>query len=117
MATCITPAVTLNELLQHHGLSEDDLNQEVASDKIHEISSLLTDDWRLLAPNMNLTDAEVKVIERDNQLEEELRKIGFLKKWKKKQSIRATYRVLVDVLMSNNNSNDASKVCELVQGK
>ena len=109
-------AVTLNDLLQHHGLSEDNLNQEIASDKIHEISTLLTDDWRLLAPKMNITEAVVNEIKRDND-SEELKKIGFLKKWKKKQSIRATYRVLVDVLMSNGNSNDASRVCQLVIGK
>lgn len=42
-------AVTLKDLLEHHGLSEESLNQEVARDDIHEISTFLTDDWRLLA--------------------------------------------------------------------
>ena len=109
-------AVTLNDLLQHHGLSEDNLNQEIASEKIHEISTFLTDDWRLLAPIMNITGIAVKAIERDNH-SEELKMLGFLTKWKQKQSIRATYRALVDVLMSNENSNDASKVCQLVKGR
>ena len=117
MATYVPPpAPTVTSLLKHHGLSEDNLNQEVASDKIHEISTLLTDDWKLLAPKMNLTEAEVNEIERDNH-SEELKKIGFLKKWKRKQSIRATYRVLVEVLISIGNTDGASKVCQLVKGK
>ena len=112
-------AVTLKGLLEHYGLSEEDLNESVTltRDKIHEISTLLTDDWRLLAPIMNITEAEVNVIERDNHHSEELKKIGFLKKWKKKQGIDATYRVLVDVMISNENSDDASKVCQLVKGR
>ncbi len=111
-------AVTLKDLLEHHGLSEESLNQEVARDDIHEISTFLTDDWRLLAcvPKINLTYNEIEVIRKDND-GEDLKKLAFLIKWKKKQSIKATYRVLVDALLSNENSNDASKVCQLVKSK
>ncbi len=103
---------SVNDLV---GLSDEELNKEITSDKFHEIGPSVLK-WKVLAPILKLTQPEVEAIERDNH-GEELKRIEFLSVWKQKQCERATYMALVDALCEIERREDARKVCEVLKGE
>ncbi len=113
MACQSSPSV--DDLVRHCGLSDEELNKEVTRDKFHEVGPSLLD-WRLLYPILNVTQPEVEAIERDNH-GEELKRNKFLSVWKQKQCEHATYRALVVALCKIERREDARKVCEVFKGE
>ena len=106
---------SVDDLVRHCGLSDEELNKEITRDRFHEIISSLLD-WRLLTPILNLTELEVEDIERANR-GEEYKITQFLSAWKRKQCEHATYRALVVALCKIERREGARKVCEVVKGE
>lgn len=104
-------SISLEDLLQHCGVEEACL-KEVTFDSFLKISPYLSQ-WKLLAPMMNISQAEVDEIKNESA---DMQRISFLGKWKK-MSMRATYRVLVDSLLSIGRVDDARGVCNILKGK
>ena len=112
---CCQSSPSVDDLVRHCGLSDEELNKEVTRDKFHEVGPSLLD-WRLLYPILNVTQPEVEAIERDNH-GEELKRNKFLSVWKQKQCEHATYRALVVALCKIERREDARKVCEVLKGE
>ncbi len=112
--TCPSPP-SVDDLVRLCGLSDEELNKGITRDKFHEIGPSLSE-WRLLAPILKLTQPEVKAIERDSH-GEELKRVGFLSVWKRKQCEHATYRALVVALCKIERREDGLKVCKVLKGE
>ena len=80
----------------------------------YEISHCLCE-WKLAALKLNISQAEVDAIERENG-KAELQRVNFLKIWKQKMTFKATYRVLVEALLSIGRAEDAREVCQTLTG-
>ena len=72
------------------------------------------DIWREVAPFLNVRDAEISEIERDNTKEME-RKLGLLRKWKRKFGSSATYRMLVEAFLKCQRVDLAEAVFDLLE--
>ena len=104
----------LVELLAHCGVEDSSLDKEVTSAEYREISRYLSQ-WKLVAPKLNITEEEVEAIENDEK-KAEMQRIGFLRTWKQKFSMRATYRILIKALLNIQRAEDARGVCQLLKG-
>ena len=105
---------SVQDLVQHCGIKEACLNAEVTPECFHDISRYLSR-WKLLAPKLKLSSADIEDIEKDNRKAEEQR-VSFLDKWKQKRSYEATYRALVESLLSIQRMEDARGVCCVLKG-
>ena len=107
--------VNIEELLKSCGANEACLDGEVTYERFHELSHYLTQ-WQLLAPNLNISQDEVEAIESEHQ-KAVMRRITFLDTWKQRMSFKATFRALVDALLSIGRAEDARGVCKTLTGK
>ena len=106
--------VQTQDLVKSCGLQEAVLDKEVTYDCFYEISRCLCE-WKLAALKLNISQAEVDAIERENG-KVELQRVNFLKTWKQKMTFKATYRVLVEALLSIGRAEDARGVCQTLTG-
>lgn len=107
--------VSVQDLVQQCVLDEKYLEKEVIVKHFYEISCYLSA-WKLLAPKLNISQTDVKDIESDNP-KAEMQRVSFLEKWKQNMSIKATYRELVDSLLSIKRVDDARGVCLVLKGR
>ena len=102
--------VSLDELIAYVGVSLGDLDARCEDDDLAELSQPISASWKLLAPFLKLTDAEIEDIDSDNA-KTRLKVLSMLKVWKKKNAFQATFRVLVEVLLKVGDAETAEKVC------
>ena len=107
-------AITLEELLKQVSVNLEKLNDSISDDHLHEIAIFLTS-WRKVATYLGLSESDLGDIEREER-DEHLKKLKALQKWKGKFGFRATYRKLVEVLLSLARADVAENVCCLVKG-
>ena len=107
--------VVLEDVVLHCGIQASSLDKEVISAYFFEISQYLSE-WKLIAPKVGLTDDEVAAIEEDNS-KAERKRISFLKLWKQKFAMKATYRVLIESLLGIKRVEDARGVCQVLRGE
>ena len=111
---CFSP-ISIEDLVRFCEVTDCCLNQEVRESDYWKISGYLSQ-WKLIAPQLKVTEAEVEAIEGDNSSEER-RRVGFLKVWKQKNSFKATYKLLVSALLSIQRTEDARAVCQLLKSE
>ena len=104
-------AITLEELLKEVGVCPEKLNECISDDHLLKIALFLIS-WRTVAPYLDL---EPDAIEPEGKSEQEKR-LKTLKMWKGKFGFRATYRKLVEVLLSLTMADIAEKICHLLKG-
>ena len=107
-------AITLEELLKEVGVCLEKLNDSISDDHLREIALFLTS-WRTVATNIGLSEMDINDVEREGKHEQDQR-LKVLQRWKGKFGFRATYRKLVEVLLSLAMADVAEKVCCLLQG-
>ena len=90
------------------------LDEVISDDHFHEIARFLTT-WRAVAPCLKLAEIDLDAIERECKDEQE-KKVKALLKWKGKFAFKATYRKLVEVLLSLAMADVAEKICRLLKG-
>ena len=103
--------ITFEELIVHVDISVDELNKPCCDDHIASISLFLAD-WQTVAPLLGLTETDEEDVEEGKKTQDKRYKT--LRKWKSKNSFKATYRVLVDVFLNLVRADLAEKVCRLV---
>ena len=108
-------AVCIQDLVKSCGVEEACLGKEVIYVHFHEISRYLSQ-WKLVSPKMNISQAEVETIESDNR-KSEMQRVSFLDTWKQKMSMKATYRALIEALLSIGRAEDARGVCQVLISK
>ena len=107
-------AITLKELLEEVGVHPEKLNESISDDHIREIARFLIS-WRKVATYLELSETDMDAIEHEER-DEHMKKLKALQKWKGKFSFKATYKKLVEVLLSLAMADVAEKVCHLLKG-
>lgn len=110
------PTVTMQDLAHHCKVEEAALEKEVTSNCFYKISRCLPE-WELLAPKLNITQADIDDIIKENPGSGEKQRLGFLKKWKQKMGIMATWQALMEALLGIEKADNAKKVCEVLKSK
>ena len=90
------------------------LNESISDDHLHEIAILLTS-WRTVATHLELSESDLDDVEREEK-DEQMKKLKALQKWKRNIGFKATYRKLVEVLLSLAMADVAEKICLLLKG-
>ena len=101
--------VTIEELLDHCEVDWRLLGVEVTSEYYHQLSPHLSQ-WKNAAPKLRFTDDEVESIDNDNT-KAEAKRVSFLKTWKQKFAMKATYKALIQSLLNIERVEDARGVC------
>ena len=119
ITTTVKMAISVQDLVESCGLELACLDREVTYEDFHEISHCLTQ-WQPLAPKLiqdnTKAKAAVEAIESEHSSAVK-QKIAFLDTWKERMAFKATYRVLVDALLSIGKAESARKVCKTLTGK
>ena len=110
--TSVMAGITFEELIAHVGISVDELNKPCCDDHIASISLFLAN-WQTVAPHLGLTETDEEDVEEEGKKTQDKR-FKTLRKWKSKNSFKATYQVLVDVFLNLGKADLAEKVCRLV---
>ena len=105
-------AITLEEILKEVSIHPEKLDNRISDDHLREIALFLTS-WRTVASYLDL---DVDAIEQEGKSEQTM-KLKALKIWKGKFGFRATYKKLVEVLLSLAMADVVEKVCHLLKGK
>ena len=107
-------AITLEELLEEVGLHCEKLNNSISDDHLRAIAIFLTS-WRKVATYLGLSENDLDDVEREEKDEQDKR-VKALQKWKGKFGFKATYRMLVEVLLQLAKADIAEKVLLLLKG-
>ena len=103
--------ITLEELTEQYKIPSDVLENEVSIDDIRKISTFLKS-WKLVAPYLGLSEGDIEAIGRDGTSEEEKRLL-MLQRWKQALIFKATYKKLVNTLLSIKRADLAVNVCQI----
>ena len=108
-------AITLEELLEEVGVHPEKLNESVSDDHLRAIAIFLTSWWRV-ATYLGLSENDLGDVEQEGKDEQDKR-LKVLQIWKGKFGFKATYRMLVEVLLQLAKADIAEKICHLLKGK
>ena len=106
-------AVTVEELLKETEICPERLDERTTDDDLREIALFLTS-WRKVVAYLELSKIDLDDVEQEGKDEQEKR-LKALQKWKSKFAFKATYRKLVDILLSLSMADVAEKVCQLLK--
>ena len=107
-------AITLEELLKKVGVCPEKFDESISDDHLREIALFLTS-WRKVATYLELSRNDLDDVEQEGKDEQDKR-LKALQKWKGKFGFKATYRKLVEVLLSIAEADIAEKICHLLKG-
>ena len=107
-------AITLKELLEKVGVHPEKLNAFISDDHLREIALILPS-WKTIAQFLGLDESDLDAIEQEEK-KDQVMKLKALQKWKGKFGFKATYKKLVEVLLSLAMADVAEKVCRLLKG-
>ena len=102
------------ELCKTFELNNDIIEKEVSDEDLLKISSQL-ENWRQVAAHLGLSQADIETIELRARSDEELMTLYMLQEWKRKKTLKGTYRVLLETLTSCERSESAIQVCKLLR--
>ena len=108
-------AITVEELEERYQIPQGLLDDTFTDEHAREFA-LSVDSWELLASHLDLSEQQIEAIKIDNE-SQEVKRLKVLNKWKQKFAYRATYRRLLEVLLSIDRKDLACNVCELVASK
>ena len=100
--------------MEEVGVRPEKLNESISDDHLRAIVLFLTS-WQTVASHLDLSENDLDAIEREGKNEED-KKRKVLQKWKGKFGFKATYRKLVEALLSLAKADVAEKVCRLLKG-
>ena len=106
--------VTVEKLLTEVGVHPEKLNERISDDDLCKITLFLTE-WKTVVPFLGLDENDVDAIEKEGKKEQE-KKLKALRKWKGRFVFAATYRKLMEILLSLGMADVAEKVCHLLKG-
>ena len=107
-------AITLEELLEKVGVHPEKLNEAASDDHLLEIALFLTS-WRTVASHLDLGENDLDDAEQGGRKVKD-KSLKALQIWRGKFGFKATYRKLVDVLLTLAMADVAEKVCYLLKG-
>ena len=109
--TMAAPEVSLKSLLD---LNEEYYDSKVTDVHLEKISRFLSQSIQCLAPYLGIKQRIVSDIDTLSHKEEKDKRHTFLIKWREIKGIEATYRNLIDALLTIESVEDAEEVCKLL---
>ena len=106
----------LETLCTRFQLTSEDIDEEVSDKIIRKIYRQL-EKWEEVAIHLNLSHADIEVIQGRAVYDVELKRYYMLQKWKSKgiaSGAAVTYRVLIQALLKCECSHSAITVCKLI---
>ena len=107
-------AITLEELLKQVGVHSEKLNESTSDEHLREIALFLTS-WRTVASHLDLDENDLDDAEQGGRRVKD-KSLKALQIWRGKFGFKATYQMLVGVLLSLGMADIAEKVCLLLKG-
>ena len=107
-------AITLEDLLEEVDVNPEKLNDSISDHHLREIALFLTS-WKTIAPHLDLDENDLDDAEQGGRKVKD-KSLKALQIWKGKFGFRATYRKLVEVLLSLAMADVAEKICNLLKG-
>ena len=104
---------TVDDLAARAGVV--DINRECGKDDILSLARFC-DPWQLVGRHLGLSEPQISAIDGDNR-STDLKRLGALQKWKEMFVFKATYRVLVGVLIDCGKAQQAMDVCKYLAQK
>ena len=111
-----TKSITLTELIEATGIDESFIHCVISDDHILELACFVCDPWKLIAQYIGLKVHEITAIDEDYRTVDE-RRVAALQKWRERNSLRATYRCLIQTLLRYQRDDTARRVCEYLMTK
>ena len=102
------------ELIKKHKLSVEDCDKKVSGAHLEIISRSSCKHWERLPSHLEMNDIVVSDVRR-TQIDEEGKRLEFLRKWREQKGSKATYKQLVLALLKIECRDDAEKVCEIIK--
>ena len=99
---------SISDVAMDVGLRPEKLDEPFSEAMFVSLAGSL-DPWRLIFCNL-LTDVELNDVEEENHTGQE-RRVACLRKWKAKNGVRATYRVLIQAAVDNERVSQAEEMC------
>ena len=107
-------AIRLRDLLKEVDVDPEKLDESISDDHLHEIALFLTS-WRRVVTYLGVEENDMDAIEQ-NEKDDLLKKIRAFQKWKGKFGFKATYGMLVEVLLRLAMADVAEKVLYILKG-
>ena len=98
------------------GLTEEEVSKKITDEHIEVISRSLCSQWKSLPAHLGLATIVVDDIDKSNVMDEREKRDKFLRTWKKEKGSEATYKKLIDGLLTIKCREDAEAVCKLLKG-
>ena len=105
---------TFHEIMEKHGLTDDDCNREVSEKQLELISHSCCEDWISLPPHLQLDTIVARDIGKSQKGEKEKR-LEFLLKWKSIKGFYATYKQLITAELKIECGDEAEKICQILK--
>jgi len=100
--------------LKEVGVHPKKLNESISDDHLREVTLFLTS-WQTVASHLDLDENDLDDAERGGRKVKD-KSLKALQIWRGKFGFKATYRKLVEVLLSLAMADVAEKVCKLLIG-
>ena len=107
-------AITLKELLHIFDIHPVIIDKPTSDDHLCAIA-LFLHKWRTVAPYLGLSENDLDAIEQEEK-DEQVKRLKALQRWKGKFGFKATYKMLLNVLLSLAMADVAENVCLLLKG-
>ena len=107
-------AITLIGLLERFDVHLEILDKPISDDHLCAIALFLCK-WRTVTRYLGLSDNDLYAIEHEDK-DDQVKKLKALQRWKGKFGFKATYKKLMEVLLSLTFVDVAEKLCHLLKG-
>lgn len=103
----------MDDLLQHHGLSEDTVKKRVKYPPTDDVGDIVSVDmWLSLLPKLEIPHDVVKWINPNFSMKQQAD--YYFYKWKKRKGSRATYKKLIWALLEIHDVESAERICSFL---
>lgn len=102
-------------LMERYNLTEEDCNKQVSNSHLEEISRSLCKHWISLPSHLEMQSFVLGDSDYEGEEEKRLWKYNFFLVWKQKKGSGATYAKLISALLEIESTNDAERLCKLLQ--
>ena len=107
-------SLTIEDLADHVGIKPGDLDKKFSEKHLAKFAKCIAN-WEQFARPLGLSDQQVMEIRTDSNLNQEMKTVKMLEKWRKKNAFRATYKKVITICLELDDAELAIEVCELIK--
>ncbi len=107
---------TYQGIVDHVGVSDALLKTRCSSEHLRRIAALVPN-WRELAMNLRLTEADIIDIDSNRLLTPIMRAQTVLDRWCDSNSFMASYKMLMEAFIQGDHAGLAERVCKIAKGQ